>query len=122
MSMISVTGSSSIAHSTLNLFWKPYSTAGSIAFSASSLVMAESVTLDNLWVNIPTNTASGACTITLWVNNSASALTVTIPAANTGNFSDLVNSVSVVAGDLISFQVSPIGTGTIGGNFSMHSA
>lgn len=122
MAMISVPGSASIGHPTLNLYWKPYSSGPSVAFSTSALVMAESVTLDNLYVNIPNNTASAACTITLWVNNAATSVSVTVPAGNTGNFSDLVNSASVSAGDLISFQVSPMGTGSIGGNFSIHSA
>ena len=70
-------------------------------------------TLSNFYADISTNTGPGA-TITVNKNGSPTAITVTVPAATTGRFTDLTHSFSVVAGDTLQFEVN----GNSSGNFS----
>jgi hypothetical protein len=63
-------------------------------------------TLSNLYVNVISNASTSNDTFTLYKNNSATSLVVTITALTTGVFSDTTHSVAVVAGDLICFNSS----------------
>lgn len=69
-------------------------------------VMAFSGTFSLLNCYMPTNTSVTDTIVTLFVNGSATALTVTIPAASTTLVIDSTHSVSVNAGDLVGFQVT----------------
>lgn len=67
-------------------------------------------TLKNLAVFISANTRDANCTVTLRKNGMAQAMTVTIPTLTTGTFEDLVNTVAVVANDLVNWISTRPGT------------
>lgn len=89
-------------------------TTGTSAFGAAEanrqMVMPSAGSFNNLRVKF--NTAPGVgknYVITLRVNGVDSAITVTLSDANT-TVADTTHSVSVVAGDLVNFTITPTGT------------
>ena len=92
---------------------------GAVAFSATEtqvqLLITRAATLQNLTVKANSNTRADATTVTVRKNNANTAITVSITAGSTALFQDLVNTVAVVAGDLVSIQFV---TGAGGGNIN----
>ena len=70
-------------------------------------------TYSKLYVRVITNTASASSSVTFRKNQAGTAMTLSIPAATTGEFEDTTNEVSVVAGDEVAFESVSGGTGTI---------
>ena len=70
-------------------------------------------TLTNLYVRIFTNSTSLDSTVRTRKNGANANLTVTIPAATTGIFTDDSSSDDVTSGDLLAFQSVSGGTGTM---------
>lgn len=69
-------------------------------------------TLTNLRVFIATNTIVGDSTYTLRKNGADTALFVTITSLTAGEFEDIVDSVPVIASDLLSYEFTGGGAGT----------
>ena len=84
----------------------------------SQMVMPTGGIITNLYVQIYTNGSTTNGSITLNVNGVNSALTVAIPLGTTGLFSNLVNSVTVLQGDLIQFESAQTTVGILTGNIS----
>jgi len=76
-------------------------------------VASSAGTISKLYVNIDANTSTIGVTVTVNKNSVNTALAVTIPALTAGTFSDLVDSVTVAAGDLLQFEASASTGGTI---------
>lgn len=93
--------------------------APDLPIGGAYLEMPRAGTLRNLRVrhNDP-GTSSNVITYTLFVNNVATALTVTL-AANAVDGADLVNSVVVAAGDRVSIEVTKPANITGGTNARM---
>ena len=71
-------------------------------------------TASKLQVYVPINAASSAAsTLDLRVNGVSSALTVSITAATTGEFSDLTNTVTGVSGDVLNYRIVNGGGGVL---------
>lgn len=96
------------------------------AFSTPTQSLAQyacptSGVLKNLYVNCENNPSTIDFTVTLNVNSGNTALTTTIPALTTGEFTDLTHSVSVAQGDLLQFEITTAATNqttfTIGAEF-----
>jgi hypothetical protein len=62
-------------------------------------------TASNLRVQVLSNTFQVACTVTIFKNDVATTMTVTVPLGSSGTFNDLVNTVAFAAGDAISLRV-----------------
>ncbi len=76
-------------------------------------------TIKNLYFRSSANTVNGSTTITMMKNGIAQSLTVTFGASTAGVQSDIVNSFTVAAGDLISTRIvtgGTSGTFTFGGS------
>lgn len=75
--------------------------------STVQFVMTEATDINNLYVRTSgTQPGDGSIVITLRVNGISRALTATIPAGSSSTtFSDITHTVSVVAGDLVCWQV-----------------
>lgn len=105
-------------------YFAPFN-AGSIAINTVQFgqwVAPTAGTVSNLYVYVSTN-SSATINITLNVNGSNTALTVSIPTASTGNFSNTTNTVAINAGDLLAFQTSPsTGFGVQGNLTALFSA
>lgn len=82
----------------------------------SEFVMPTAGTIDNLYVQVFSNTSTTDGQITLNLNGVNTALTVTIPFGATGIFSNLVDSVIVAEGDTIQFESAQTTIGTLTGN------
>lgn len=64
-------------------------------------------TLLKLSVRLSSNQpASGSLVFTLLINNAASLLSVAVPANGAGTYSNTINSVNLIAGDLIRFSIT----------------
>ena len=76
----------------------------------------EAITFSNLRTYIQNNTLNGQTLYNLRINGVAGAQTLTIPAATTGVFEDVVNTDAVVAGNTVSTHSdsTAAGAGTIG--------
>jgi len=76
--------------------------------------------IDQLYVNVVTNTASTNVTVTLYQNGNATSLTTTITASTAGTFSDTntAHAVYVKTGDIISWIMSQPSTGFTYGSIS----
>ena len=61
--------------------------------------------INYLFVKVSVNNSTTNATVTLNVNGVNTALSITAPALTTGTYSDLVNAISISAGDLITFHV-----------------
>jgi len=84
-------------------------TTSDLATSTEAYVqtyMTEAGTWSGLSVYVRTANATGDMTFTVRVNGADTAVTVTIPATQTGLFQDLTNSVSVSVTDLVSIGVT----------------
>lgn len=62
-------------------------------------------TFSGLWLNVTTNSIAATSTVNFRKNANNGNQTVSITASTTGTFEDTVNSDSVVANDLINYQV-----------------
>jgi hypothetical protein len=69
-------------------------------------------TFRNLRVFVSQNNAGGASTVTARKNSTASLLAVSIPASTTGQFTDLVDEMTISAGDLLDYELVRGSTGT----------
>ncbi len=76
-------------------------------------------TISKLYVDAIANNSTTDGVVTLKVNGSPTALTTTISALTTGTFTDLTHSISVNAGDLITFEAAQATTGNITGTISV---
>lgn len=73
-------------------------------------------TISKLYIKANGNTLDSATTVTLRKNGASTSLTATITAGSTSVFSDLSNTVSVAAGDVLAWQLTiAAGTGTLTG-------
>lgn len=81
--------------------------------SISNSLVTVAGTLKNFYVRIGTaQPGSGTFVFTVFVNNVATALTMTVPINGAaGNYSDTTHSVAIVAGDRISFECKNNATG-----------
>lgn len=76
-------------------------------------------TWSKLTVRVYANTLNASLAFTAQKNGTNTAMSVTVPAGTTGTFQDSVNSVSLAAGDLITYQLSTLATdGSISRNIS----
>ena len=92
--------------------------AFSIPQSNNQTIAPAAGLLQNLYVNIATNTSTTNTRVTFNVNGVNTPLFVTIPALTTGVFSNTVDQVSFNQGDLIQFEAGPSVGGTTVGNIS----
>lgn len=85
--------------------------AGSLSTSADDVYskIETDGTIRNGAVKIAANTRDGAATWTLWVNDAATALVVTVGAGLTGTFEDTTHDVAVFAGDRAKWVVTVAG-------------
>ncbi len=97
-----------------------HSLYGSANFQTTEIyaatVMPVAGSVDKLYAKFFTNTLNVAAVLTLFKNGSSTGLTVSIPAGSTGVITDLAHSVSFVAGDTASWQLS-IAAGSGTGNY-----
>lgn len=78
--------------------------------SNAAYVMPTAGTIRQLRVSIPSNTLTKDLAIVVYKNGVSQTLQVSVPSTSTGQFSDIVNSFTVVPGDRIHVQGS-CGTG-----------
>jgi len=71
----------------------------------TQIPVPEAAVAVSLFIQVLSNTLSGASTVTLRRNGAGTAITLTIPGGATGVFSDVAHSVAFAAGDLASVQV-----------------
>jgi hypothetical protein len=69
--------------------------------------------ITNLYVNPWANASTGDAVFTLVKNGVDTALTLTVPATGGGRYFDNVNTVTVVAGDVLAIRCDKAGTGAI---------
>ncbi len=67
-------------------------------------------TLANMYVNANTNTLNGAAVYRLRINGGNGNLAITVNAAQTGQFEDLVNSDDIIATDLLNWSCVTAGS------------
>lgn len=83
---------------------------GSIAYRSTEAdaqaLARDAYTWSKLWFQVLSNTCSTASTVRSRKNTANGNQSVTVPALGTGNFSDDVNSDSLVNGDLFNWQVA----------------
>jgi hypothetical protein len=70
-------------------------------------------TFSKLYVRVVANTTTGDATVTVRKNSTDTALTLTIPAGQTGPFEDSTHSFTTTSGDLIDYKTVTTGTGTV---------
>lgn len=87
---------------------------------STSAPLSYAATLGKFSIYVSANTCSNSSTVTVYVNNSATSITITVPASTTGAFSDTSHTASVSAGDFISYATSP-GTGSGTGSITVGS-
>ena len=90
----------------LTRFISPFLSQNSTSENARSIVIPFDVTINRFYIGTGNvQPATGSSVFTLNKNGVATSITITIPAGSaSGIFSDTVNSVSFVAGDLISIE------------------
>jgi len=84
------------------------------AYGAAAMLQSKCRTnlgTKNAFVNIPTNTCDDVSTITLQKNGANTSLSVSVPAATTGFFEDLVNTVGFLSDDLIYWEIDATASG-----------
>lgn len=109
--------------STAGMRWiSLYSQGPSPTQSVAQSVIPVNGTINNLYVNCTANTSTVDVTITVNKNSVNTAISVTVPAGTTGLFSDLVNTESFSAGDLIQFETSQSTTGVPSGSIMVNFA
>ena len=94
--------------------------SGSVGDSTPTLAEAQQImvqpgTMSDLHFKVTsTNTFSVILTVTVFKNGVATTLTLDVPASSTSIITDLINSFTFVAGDLLSILLSsPVGSGVI---------
>lgn len=115
---VSVIGSLiSLSHSATTVF-APFSGATSTANATEGqhqLRASNSATIRNLSIRVYTNTRTADDTIRVRDNGIDTAIVAVIPAGVTGVVTDLVNTASVVNGDLLNFSATcPTNSGSLG--------
>lgn len=105
-----------VAANTTGFFDPGTTTTSSTNEAARAIIVPRAGVLRNLYLRITTTQpASGTLVVTVRVNGANTALTFTIPVnATAAVFSNLVNTVNVNAGDIISVQVQNNAAGTSG--------
>jgi hypothetical protein len=95
-----------ITASGLTRFISPFQGTNSISENLRSMAIPFNITINKLYIGTAnTQPASGSSVLTLRKNGVATSIVVTIPAGSaSGVFSDILNSVSFLAGDLISIE------------------
>jgi hypothetical protein len=90
----------------LTRFISPFQTTNSTTENLRSMVIPFAVTITKFYIGTAgSQPATGSSVFTLRKNGVATSIVVTIPAGSaSGVFSDILNSVSFVAGDLISIE------------------
>ncbi len=96
------------------------------AVEAQMQVKARAIfTLANMYVNANTNTLNGAAVYRLRINGGNGNLTISVAAAQTGQFEDLVNSDDIIATDLLNWSCVTAGSSgdiemnAVGGEISL---
>jgi hypothetical protein len=109
--MLSANGLNTTIPASTTDYLPPFSTTHSTTLINSLTTLAG--TLKNFYVRIgTTQPASGSLVCTVFVNNVATALTITIAAGSVaGNYSDTTHTVAVSAGDRITFELKNNATG-----------
>lgn len=117
-----------IAHSVLGgvmlaitggLTWgAPWASAGTPQASIQ-IAMPTSGIVSDMYALVTSNSSTTNFTITLNKNSVNTALVITVTALTTGVFSDTINSVAYVAGDLLQWESSAPTTGNSQGIMSM---
>jgi hypothetical protein len=82
---------------------------GSNSAANTQAAMPTSGVIDHLYIDADNSAGSGTVTVTLLKNGSSTALTATLTDPNT-TATDLANSVSFSAGDLVGIEVTQTGT------------
>jgi hypothetical protein len=96
-------------------YWPPMGSVNFSTSAAADIVIPYNCTISNLYVYVSTNGNTASGTITLYHNDSSTTLQATVTASTTGTFSDTTHSISISAGDSISFLASQATTaGTTG--------
>ncbi len=108
-----------ISSNSTALFWSIFGTGGSATITAEQMPMPFDGVLANLYLNVYTNTSTSADTLTIYLNGSPTALTVSTTATTTGVISNTSDVVSFSAGDLISVSISQSTTGTFSANLTL---
>ena len=112
------------ANFTSNSFATPGNTlyASFIGDKAGSAVSSTSVrsvcpysgTIKDFWIRAGSNTLSVDCDVTMLINGVAASITTTVTIGSEASFSDLVNTESISAGDLLELRsVCAAGSGLI---------
>lgn len=84
--------------------WGPYSDRGGMAWPSSGV-------FSTLYLSVQTNNSTDPITFTLFVNGSATAITITVSANTTGVFTDLVDTAAISAGQVFQLQTSATSLG-----------
>lgn len=70
--------------------------------------------IKNFFLNVTFNNCNKNYIFTIRKNGVATSITVTIPASETGTFTDLTNNVTVISGDKLSLESKPSSTPSTG--------
>jgi hypothetical protein len=79
-----------------------------------AITVVRAGTLRNLYVETLNNARTGSVLVEVYKNNTATGLSVTVAATTDGTFSDTSTTVSVAAGDYVSFKLSDVAGGATG--------
>lgn len=86
--------------------------------SAARFLCPVSGTIGNLYAAYnSSNSLNGASVVTINVNGSDTAVTTSITAGSTSNFTDLVHTASVTAGQYVYIKIAVAGSSGAGGGF-----
>jgi hypothetical protein len=103
-----------------SVFWtSPFMGSGATAQADVQSIVPRSGTLQNLYVYSANNTSTTDVAVTVYVNSVATAITTTVTALTTGNFSDTTHTASVNAGDLVQFGAAASTVGSIFGQIAV---
>ena len=80
------------------------STALASAEASRQITYRTAGTISHLYFRAVSNSTNGDSTVTVRKNNVDTSLTVTIPAGTNGTFTDLIHTVSVAPGDVLSYK------------------
>jgi len=107
------------AVTTSAVYYPAWGVAAALTAALSDQPMPFAATLSNMYLKITANASTTDTAFTLYVNGVPTALTVTVTALTTGSFSNIIDSVSVSAGDLICIQAAQTTTGNMSGLWMM---
>lgn len=100
-------------------FLAPFGSQTGTTQSNNQWAIPSAGTISNLYVYININDSTTDCTVTLSVNGSPTTLVATVTALTTGTFFDTTHTVTVSAGDLLSWQTAGATTGNVDGSVGM---